>query len=100
MAETKEVPDTELPSPELHFCDMSPTELNFLLETAEKALFKNEFRSFSEVAQFVKKEMDKKCTGTWHVFTGKHFGAWVTHESQHICYFNLGQASFLVFRHG
>eukprot|EP00927_Polykrikos_kofoidii_P020072 TRINITY_DN19462_c0_g1_i1.p3 TRINITY_DN19462_c0_g1~~TRINITY_DN19462_c0_g1_i1.p3 ORF type:complete len:117 (-),score=39.41 TRINITY_DN19462_c0_g1_i1:53-403(-) len=93
----------ELPAPELHIVDMSKEEEEFALETAKKgviSLFKNERRSFCEVAQFIKKEFDKAFTGAWHVFVGKHFGAYLTHEARKLIYFHIGQAAFLIYRHG
>eukprot|EP00928_Gymnodinium_smaydae_P071149 TRINITY_DN54819_c0_g1_i1.p2 TRINITY_DN54819_c0_g1~~TRINITY_DN54819_c0_g1_i1.p2 ORF type:complete len:118 (+),score=39.35 TRINITY_DN54819_c0_g1_i1:205-558(+) len=93
----------ELPTPELHVVDMSKPEVEFAIDIAKKGivmLFKNERRSFCEVAQFIKKEFDKTYGGAWHVFVGKHFGAWVTHEAHKLIYFHIGQAAFLVYRHG
>ncbi|CAK8990317.1 Dynein light chain LC6, partial [Durusdinium trenchii] len=88
----KEVP--ELPKPEMHIVDMSKAEVDFAIEVAKKgiiSLFKNERRSFCEVAQFIKKEFDKTFSGAWHVFVGKHFGAWVTYEAHKLVYFHIGQ---------
>mmetsp|Transcript_27089 Transcript_27089/g.61720 ORF Transcript_27089/g.61720 Transcript_27089/m.61720 type:complete len:115 (-) Transcript_27089:100-444(-) len=96
----------ELPKPELHIVDMSKAEAEFAIEVAKKgviSLFKNERRSFCEVAQYIKKEFDKNPAvggGAWHVFVGKHFGAWVTYEAHKLMYFHIGQAGFLIFRHG
>eukprot|EP00444_Apocalathium_aciculiferum_P022088 CAMPEP_0183436108 /NCGR_PEP_ID=MMETSP0370-20130417/69056_1 /TAXON_ID=268820 /ORGANISM="Peridinium aciculiferum, Strain PAER-2" /LENGTH=145 /DNA_ID=CAMNT_0025623453 /DNA_START=44 /DNA_END=482 /DNA_ORIENTATION=+ len=82
---SKDMP--ELPKPELHVVDMPTAEADFAIEVAKKgviSLFKNERRSFCEVAQFIKKEFDKTYSGAWHVLVGKHFGAWVTHEAHKI----------------
>eukprot|EP00929_Paragymnodinium_shiwhaense_P105651 TRINITY_DN706_c0_g1_i1.p1 TRINITY_DN706_c0_g1~~TRINITY_DN706_c0_g1_i1.p1 ORF type:complete len:117 (-),score=38.16 TRINITY_DN706_c0_g1_i1:198-548(-) len=93
----------ELPAPELHIVDMSKAEEEFAIDVARKgviSLFKNERRSFCEVAQFIKKEFDKNFEGAWHVFVGKHFGAWITYEAHRLIYFHIGQAGFLIYRHG
>mmetsp|Transcript_7113 Transcript_7113/g.17666 ORF Transcript_7113/g.17666 Transcript_7113/m.17666 type:complete len:116 (-) Transcript_7113:230-577(-) len=93
----------ELPKPELHIVDMSTAEADFAVEIAKKgvvSLFKNERRSFCEVAQYIKKEFDKTYSGAWHVLVGKHFGAWVTHEAHKLMYFHIGQVAFLIYRHG
>ncbi|CAE7477002.1 PAPP5 [Symbiodinium microadriaticum] len=100
----------ELPKPEMHITDMSKAEVDFAIEVAKKgviSLFKNERRSFCEVAQFIKKEFDKlfrhdylAFQGAWHVFVGKHFGAWVTYEAHKLVYFHIGQAGFLIYKHG
>lgn len=93
----------ELPKPEMHIVDMSKAEVDFAIEVAKKgivSLFKNERRSFCEVAQFIKKEFDKTFQGTWHVFVGKHFGAWVSYETHKLVYFHIGQAGFMIYKHG
>ncbi|CAE8615580.1 unnamed protein product [Polarella glacialis] len=98
---TKDAP--ELPKPELHIVDMSKAEADFAIEVAKKgviSLFKNERRSFCEVAQYIKKEFDKNFSGAWHVIVGKHFGSWITYEAHKLMYFHIGQAGFLIYRHG
>eukprot|EP00405_Crypthecodinium_cohnii_P025345 CAMPEP_0206497892 /NCGR_PEP_ID=MMETSP0324_2-20121206/50563_1 /ASSEMBLY_ACC=CAM_ASM_000836 /TAXON_ID=2866 /ORGANISM="Crypthecodinium cohnii, Strain Seligo" /LENGTH=111 /DNA_ID=CAMNT_0053983763 /DNA_START=127 /DNA_END=462 /DNA_ORIENTATION=+ len=93
----------DLPNPELHKVDMPAAEAEFAIEMAKKgvvSLFKNERRSFCEVAQFIKKEFDKTYNGSWHVFVGKHFGAWVSYEAHKLMYFHIGQVAFLIYRHG
>mmetsp|Transcript_28902 Transcript_28902/g.76264 ORF Transcript_28902/g.76264 Transcript_28902/m.76264 type:complete len:110 (-) Transcript_28902:148-477(-) len=100
-AQAKDQP--EIGSPELHIVDMSSAEQEFAIDVARKgvlSLFKNERRSFCEVAQFIKKEFDKTYGGAWHVIVGKHFGSWVTYEAHKLIYFHIGQAGFLIFRHG
>merc|ERR550525_1933767 len=93
----------ELPKPEIHIEDMPRAQVEFALEVAKKGvylLFKNERRNFCEVAQYIKKEFDKNYSGSWHVFVGKHFGAWVTYEAHKLMYFHIGQAAFLIYKHG
>eukprot|EP00933_Yihiella_yeosuensis_P018941 TRINITY_DN15422_c0_g1_i1.p2 TRINITY_DN15422_c0_g1~~TRINITY_DN15422_c0_g1_i1.p2 ORF type:complete len:113 (-),score=28.05 TRINITY_DN15422_c0_g1_i1:191-529(-) len=93
----------ELPKPELHIVDMSKNEADFAIEVAKKgviSLFKNERRSFCEVAKFIKQEFDKNFAGAWHVIVGKHFGSWITYEAHKIMYFHIGQAGFLIYKHG
>ena len=93
----------ELPKPEMYIVDMPKTEADFAIEVAKKgvlSLFKNERRSFCEVAQYIKKEFGRQYGGAWHLFVGKHFGAWVTHEAHKMIYFHIGQAGFLIYRHG
>mmetsp|Transcript_10445 Transcript_10445/g.14693 ORF Transcript_10445/g.14693 Transcript_10445/m.14693 type:complete len:83 (+) Transcript_10445:64-312(+) len=82
---------------------MSQQEAEFAVDIAKKgvlSLFRNERRSFCEVAQYIKKEFDHTYGGAWHVFVGKHFGAWVTYEAHKLMYFHIGQAGFLIYRHG
>mmetsp|Transcript_72412 Transcript_72412/g.204698 ORF Transcript_72412/g.204698 Transcript_72412/m.204698 type:complete len:111 (-) Transcript_72412:159-491(-) len=91
-----------LPKPEFHIMDMSKEEAEFAEKTAKKGLydlFTNQSHSFCDVAQYIKQEFDKK-GGTWHVFVGKHFGAWVTYEAHKLAYFHIGQAAFLIYKHG
>eukprot|EP00419_Tripos_fusus_P086388 CAMPEP_0172851640 /NCGR_PEP_ID=MMETSP1075-20121228/51759_1 /TAXON_ID=2916 /ORGANISM="Ceratium fusus, Strain PA161109" /LENGTH=133 /DNA_ID=CAMNT_0013697693 /DNA_START=38 /DNA_END=435 /DNA_ORIENTATION=+ len=88
----------DLPKPEFHVVDMSKAEQDFAVEIAMTgivSLFKNERRSFCEVAEYMKKELDKSTVvggGAWHVIVGKHFGAWVTYEAKKLLHFHIGQA--------
>lgn len=93
----------ELPNVELHIVEMSNAERDLAVDLAKRgvvSLFRNERRSFCEVAKFIKQEFERQFHGAWHVFVGKHFGAWITHEAQKLVYFHIGQAAFLIYRHG
>jgi dynein light chain LC8-type len=53
-----------------------------------------------EMASYVKKEFDRLLTPTWHVFVGRNFGSYVTHETENYIYFYIGQMGFLIFKSG
>merc|ERR1711964_567649 len=96
--------EPELPKPQIHAVDMDdPEKIDSALDAARRgvlAIVKNEKRQFFEVAKMIKMEFDQKYKGSWHVLVGKHFGAFVTHEAKTLIYFNIGQAAFLIYRHG
>ncbi|KAK4770442.1 hypothetical protein SAY87_030974 [Trapa incisa] len=53
-----------------------------------------------DVAEYIKKEFDKKHGPTWHCIVGKNFGSYVTHETNHFVYFYLDQKAVLLFKSG
>jgi dynein light chain LC8-type len=53
-----------------------------------------------DMAQFIKKEFDKKYNPTWHVIVGRSFGSFVTHESGHFVYFYINSIAFLIWKAG
>ena len=68
---------------------------------ALKSHLKGDIKLLIDVAAQVKNELDQAAAGpTWHVVAGKSFGSHVTHETNHIIYFFLGDIGFLVYKHG
>ncbi|XP_059647761.1 uncharacterized protein LOC132294056 [Cornus florida] len=53
-----------------------------------------------DVAEYIKKEFDKKHGPTWHCIVGKNFGSYVTHETNHFVYFYLDSKAILLFKSG
>lgn len=53
-----------------------------------------------DIAATVKKEMDKKYPGSWHVIVGRNFGSYVTHETGYFMYLYMGQLAILCFKSG
>ncbi|XP_077218686.1 uncharacterized protein LOC143852918 [Tasmannia lanceolata] len=53
-----------------------------------------------DVAEYIKKEFDKKHGPTWHCIVGRNFGSYVTHETNHFVYFYLDQKAILLFKSG
>mmetsp|Transcript_55200 Transcript_55200/g.121007 ORF Transcript_55200/g.121007 Transcript_55200/m.121007 type:complete len:111 (-) Transcript_55200:25-357(-) len=93
----------ELPEPEFFTVDMKSDMRDFAVEAARKGVIKlnkNEIRQLWEVAEVIKLEMDRQYPGAWHVLVGKSFGAFVTQQANCLIYFSIGQASFLIFKHG
>lgn len=53
-----------------------------------------------DVANFIKREFDKKHSPTWHVVLGKNWGSYVTHSVRNFIYFYLGDVAILIFKSG
>ncbi|KAL6989989.1 Dynein light chain Tctex-type [Sarracenia purpurea var. burkii] len=53
-----------------------------------------------DVAEYIKKEFDRKHGPTWHCIVGKNFGSYVTHETNHFVYFYLESKAVLLFKSG
>lgn len=53
-----------------------------------------------EMASYIKKEFDRHHGNPWHVFVGRNFGSFVTHETDNYIYFYIGQMGFLLFKSG
>ncbi|XP_020268681.1 dynein light chain 1, cytoplasmic [Asparagus officinalis] len=53
-----------------------------------------------EIAEYIKKEFDKKHGPTWHCIVGRNFGSYVTHETNHFIYFYLDTKAILLFKSG
>ncbi|KAF7260876.1 hypothetical protein EG68_01733 [Paragonimus skrjabini miyazakii] len=68
------------------------------VHTAAYALDK--FQLEKDIAAHIKKEFDRKYNPTWHCIVGKHFGSYVTHETQNFIYFYLQDRAFLLFKSG
>ncbi|KER32420.1 hypothetical protein CRM22_005083 [Opisthorchis felineus] len=78
--------------------DMSNDMQDDAVHTAAYALDK--FPLEKDVAAHLKKEFDRKYSPTWHCVVGKHFGSYVTHETQNFIYFYLQDRAFLLFKSG
>ena len=50
------------------------------IEIAQEAI--GSYMLEKDMANFIKKEFDKKYTPTWHVIIGKSWGAFVTHATK------------------
>ncbi|CAH8442148.1 unnamed protein product [Schistosoma turkestanicum] len=78
--------------------DMHEEMQESAVHTAAAALDKYEIEK--DIAAYVKKEFDRKYNPNWHCIVGKHFGSYVTHETQHFIYFYLQERAFLLFKSG
>jgi dynein light chain LC8-type len=67
-----------------------------VVDCAAEAL--NRFEEQRSVAQFMKRELDRKYGNTWHVVCGHSFGSFVTHEERSHLYFFIRDVGFLVWR--
>ncbi len=50
------------------------------------------------IAQWIKRELDKKYGHTWHVIVGRHFGSFVSHDDKNYLYFFISDLGFLVWK--
>mmetsp|Transcript_105553 Transcript_105553/g.330754 ORF Transcript_105553/g.330754 Transcript_105553/m.330754 type:complete len:90 (+) Transcript_105553:84-353(+) len=83
---------------EIKNVDMAEILVTEAIELAKQAMDK--YNTEREIANFIKKELDKRHTPFWHVVVGKNFGSYVTHETKHFLYFYLGQLAILIFKAG
>ena len=51
------------------------------------------------IAKYVKTQLDKEFEPTWHVIVGRDFAMAVSHVSEGLMYFYVGNIAFLVFKH-
>ena len=47
---------------------------------------------------FFRKHMKEKFIPTWHVFVGRNFGCFVTHEAKTFLYFYMGHFAIMMFK--
>lgn len=81
--------------------DMPDDMLEDAITVSKKALEEHDFEENGvEIAQIVKKHMDKKWEPYWHVFLGKSFGCYSVHERNRFVYFSFEQSkiSFLIYK--
>lgn len=78
--------------------DMNEVMQRDAIDCAKLAMEK--YNTEREIANFIKKEFDKRHSPFYHVIVGKHFGAYVTHETKHFLYFYLGNLAILIFKAG
>ncbi|CAH8829515.1 unnamed protein product [Trichobilharzia szidati] len=78
--------------------DMNPDMQDDAVHVAASALDK--FEVEKDVAAYIKKEFDRKYNPTWHCIVGRHFGSYVTHETQNFIYFYLEDRAVLLFKSG
>jgi len=56
--------------------------------------------SFSETAEYIKKEFDRVYWPMWHCIVGGSFGSQVIHEARTFCFFYVGKTAVLLFKAG
>lgn len=74
--------------------DLQTVAINIAIDAFEKHSVEK------DVAEYIKKEFDKKHGPTWHCIVGKNFGSFVTHETNHFIYFYLDTKAVLLFKSG
>ncbi|CAL9781641.1 unnamed protein product [Musa acuminata subsp. burmannicoides] len=78
--------------------DMSEKMRNDAIDCARAACEKH--RLEKDIAEYIKKEFDKKYGATWHCIVGRNFGSYVTHETNHFLYFYVDSKAVLLFKSG
>ncbi|CAH8476333.1 unnamed protein product [Schistosoma rodhaini] len=78
--------------------DMERTVQDDAVYVASAAMDKYDIEK--DVAAYIKKEFDRKYTPNWHCVVGKHFGSYVTHETNNFIYFYLDDRAVLLFKSG
>lgn len=78
--------------------DMSKEMQQDAVDCATEA--QEKFNTEKDIAAYIKKEFDKKHDANWHCIVGKHFGSYVTYETEHFIYFYQGQVAILLFKIG
>lgn len=62
--------------PRFGFCDMTDEMQQEIVETCRetyKMQHDGEFKYYKDMAMHIKKELDKKLQGSWHIIVGKYF---------------------------
>ncbi|TYZ63919.1 hypothetical protein PybrP1_009492 [[Pythium] brassicae (nom. inval.)] len=81
--------------------DMTDTMLEKVIATAKDAfqLQVTSGKTFSTIAEFVRRNMEKEYGRGWNCIVGSSFGAFVTHEIKTYVYFSVAAGvSVLVWR--
>ncbi|XGW32399.1 hypothetical protein V3C99_017166 [Haemonchus contortus] len=58
------------------------------------------YRVEKEIAAYIKQEMDRRFSNSWHCVVGRNFGSYVTHETNHFIYLYVRNTAVMVFRTG
>lgn len=77
---------------------MKPDMEQDCVDAAAHALFERRLVEQRAIAQFIKRELDRKYGPTWHVVVGRSFGSYVSHDDQNFVYFFVGDCGFLIWR--
>jgi dynein light chain LC8-type len=84
-----------MPSVVYKYTDMAPEWLEKAAATAKEAMTK--YCTEQEIASWIKKKFESIDGHTWHVFVGRNFSSYVTHEKGKYAYFYIGQMGFVIF---
>lgn len=92
------IPTLPLKKITIKSADMKDDMQKDAIESALGALEKHSVEK--DIAEYIKKEFDKKYGATWHCIVGRNFGSYVTHETNHFVYFYVEQKAILLFKSG
>eukprot|EP00758_Cryptobia_borreli_P012474 Tbor_TRINITY_DN5750_c3_g6::TRINITY_DN5750_c3_g6_i2::g.19541::m.19541/K10418/DYNLL; dynein light chain LC8-type len=77
---------------------MGPDIEQDCIDCAAYALLDKKLTEQRAIAQFIKRELDRKYGTVWHVIVGLSFGSYVSHDDQSFLYFFIGDNGFLIWR--
>ncbi len=89
--------------PRFTYCDMEEQTRKDIVDVcrdAYKRQHDGEFKYYKDLAFHIKKTLDAKYSGAWHVVVGTSFGSYVSYEHKCLSLFWLEHIGFLVFKHG
>lgn len=95
--------DEPLKSPMIDYADMPKTLQDSVIETCENAvrqLKKGEKKHYYKCAKFIKKTLEDRHRGAFHVIMGKDFGSYFNYEAGNCIQFWVNEFCFLIFKHG
>lgn len=103
-----DIPDSELTTimgiAHKVYCDLvlSPTRNTWRKDEGSRRELEREFErtAMRDMAESIKREVDAKLGGCWHVVYGRDYGTYVTHKRLCFCQFQLEGANVVVWRHG
>lgn len=76
---------------------VSPDVEQDCVDCAAHALFEKNLTEQTAIAQFMKRELDRKYGSVWHCIVGRHFGSYVSHDDKNFLYFFIGDCGFLIW---
>jgi dynein light chain LC8-type len=77
---------------------VSPDVEQDCVDCASYALFEKKLTEQTAIAQFIKRELDRKYGSVWHVIVGRDFASYVSHDDRNFLYFFVGTCGFLLWR--
>jgi len=93
----------EFKHPVIDYADMPKEMQEFVIEQSEevlRSLNKGEKKFYFECADAIKKIIEEKYKGSYHVIVGRDFGSFFSYEVGNCMQFWVAQHCFLIFKHG
>jgi dynein light chain LC8-type len=93
----------EFKPPVIDYVDMPKEMQDFIIEKCEEVLsdyIHGEKRFFYECAESIKKSIEQKYKGSFHVIVGRDFGSFFSYEVSNCIQFWLAHFCVLIFKHG
>ncbi|CAG9335015.1 unnamed protein product [Blepharisma stoltei] len=95
--------DEPLKPPTIDYIDMPKTLYDSAREACENAvrqLKKGEKKHYYKCAKIIKKTLEERHRGSYHVIMGKDFGSFFSYEAGNCVQFWINEYCFLIFKHG